>query len=182
MNESRIKGKLFQYTLEYVAKKWGQNGLDVVSFASDKYLSERWYPFSDFCHLLSEICTKLASGDTSNISRMAREMAWNDRQWRTHFKGKDPNEVFISTKYQDDQYIVGKFDAEIVEEGQISVHMTPWIEDDHSIELWCEFYQGHVQGTLNLTGHKGKVEKTLHLEKEPKSCTFNIKWELTHGA
>ncbi len=177
MNEGQIKGKPFQHALEYVAKKWGQNGLDMVSFASDKYLPERWYPFSDFYHLLSDICTKLAGGDASIIYHMAREMALNDGQWRILFKGKDPNECFMSTKYQDDQYIVGNFDAETLEEGHISIDMTPWIEDDYHVELWCEFYHGQIQGILNLTGHIGKVEKTLHLDKEPKSCTYHIKWE-----
>ena len=176
MNEGRIKGKIFEYTLEYVARRWGQNGLDTVSMVPGKYLPERWYPLSDFCYFLSEICTNLSHGDTSNISRIAHEIVRNDEGGRILFKGKDPAEVFMSTKHQDEQYDVGKFDVEAVEAGHISIHMTPLIEDEHCVELWCEFYQGYIKGILFLTDHLGEVDKTLHLEKEPKSCTYDIKW------
>jgi len=178
MDEAKVKGFMFQRSLEYVKKKLGKKVFEELGYNPDQYQPEKWYPFADFCVLLTRIDYMLSDYYTDNTFKLGYDMMFNDERWHHLFKDKDPLEIFSSYKRQDAQYQIGEFTTESVEEGMITVRMVLWIDDPDHSRYWSEYYQGNFKAILDITGKKG----TIGLRRDPKdsynSFLYEVIWEV----
>ncbi len=175
MPETWVRGNFFQQALDYVKRRRGMDGLDMIGVYHDQYLPEQRYPFVDFCTLLSIIYTTIGDGTYSDVSKLGKDILINDDRWRLLFKDKDPKDVFTTTKRQEDRYMVGDFDVKSVEHRKITLTMTMWSGKKEHQEIWAEFYKGRLEGVLELTGYEG----TVGVKKGKKGIyNYTIKWEL----
>jgi hypothetical protein len=169
MDEAKVKGFMFQKSLEYVRKKLGKKVFEELGYNPEQFQPEKWYSFTDFCLLLARIDYMLSDYYTDNTFKLGYDMMSNDERWVNLFKGKDPREIFSTYKRQDAHVQIGEFITESVEEGRIKVKMELWTEDaDHS-RYWSEYYHGNFKAILDITGKKG----TVGLHRDPKG-QFNI--------
>jgi hypothetical protein len=151
--------------------------MDRVSVGMGEYLPEGWYPFGDFCRLLSRIHNDLGKGDPVHIFRMGKRTVIDDDRWRNLFQNKNPKEVFTTTRRQEAQYDVGDFIVKSVKEGHITIRASLWDCEETEAALWSEFYRGRISGILELTGRDGKVEMDTDFTEDKKCCTYEIAWK-----
>ncbi len=175
MSEAMVKGDLILKVLEHVSNKRGKDSLVKIGVDPSGYLIEKWYPISDFLSLISKIDDAYGDGDGSKAiaSRIGYEIMKFDFRWQMLFRGKDPKDVFTSTKRQDGQYRGGRFEASATEDKKVTIILREWPND----MVWYEFYKGRLQAVLELTGNTGIVDITcIELDDEP-TCTYDIIWE-----
>ncbi len=172
MAEMWIRGNFFQQALDYVKRKRGQQGLDIIRVIPEKYLPEQTYSFEEFCELLTKITKLMGHGDLSDFSKLAADMVRTDERWRLMFKGGDPKEIFSSTKRQSDRYQVGDFKTKKAENGKVVLFMELWAGKKEHQDIWAEFYKGRLEGVLELTGRTGTVE----VKKKKKGYEYTILW------
>lgn len=158
--------------MEYIKKKWGRKGLEAVDARPEDYPMEKWYPFEDYCDLLGRIGRELGQDNGKLVAHMGEEMMSHDVRWRTIFKGKKPEDIFTSTKRQDAQYAVGHMNVVDTENHNVILKEKLWEPSCKYSELWNNFYQGRLQGVLNLTGRKGNVQ----VSREKELIKYHIKW------
>lgn len=166
-----MKGEVFAGVLKLVASKWGTAGLETVGAGLDDYAPEAWYPYGDFCDLLSRIRNDLAGGNPMIIYQLGFSMVKADRRWQELFGPLNPAEVFTTTKRQDSQYRVGAYTASVV--GPKHIQVTLVCEDCR--QVWCEFYRGRLQGVLELTGRTGVVHLRLP-DGNAGTRVFDVRW------
>jgi len=171
MDEYKVKGDIFLGVLKLVASKWGTHGLECIGANPESIALEQWYPYEDFCTLLSDIKSKLATGNPMIIYQIGFSMVKMDRRWQEVFHSQNPADVFTTNKRQESQYLVGSYSASVLGPKHVQVAMT----GGNCRPEWCEFYRGRLQGVLELTGRTGVV----HL-RQPKAegseRVFDIKW------
>lgn len=177
MDEAKVKGFMFQKSLEYVKKKLGKKVFTELGYDPGQFQPEKWYPFSDFCLLLARIDYMLSDYYTDNTFKIGYDMMFNDERWQTLFKDKDPKDIFTSYKRQDAHVQVGEFETESVEAGRIKVKMSVQSEDPDHARYWSEYYHGNFKAILDITGKKG----TVGLIKDPKGgyniYIYDVIWE-----
>jgi hypothetical protein len=162
MPKPEVKGDLFQQTYELIEKKWGKEGLGRIGLRRKQYKMEKWYPFEEYCGLLEAAVLTLGSGDITILFQIGCDMIVNDVRWPIAFKGKNPGKVFDTTRTQDSQFRIGKFDIEKVSKKHIHICM----------DLWCDV----LQGVLIITGYLGRVEKEKNKTDWRKQCVYDITW------
>ncbi len=177
MMKHKVKGDVFDKTFEYVKKKAGKNGLEKLSFKKENYPIVKWFPFSEYCKLLDEIQKEIMNDDISKIYDMGYYMIKDDIRWRTVFKNKNPVEIFSTSKRQKEQYVVGEFKSELVDEGEIRIKLMIEHEEDLCTDLWCESYHGRIQAILDLTEFDGDIEKELNRYEKKTICDYHIRWQ-----
>ncbi len=173
MSEAMVKGDLILKVLDHVSNKRGKGSLDKIGVDPAGYLIEKWYPISDFLSLISKIDDAFGDGSEGIASRIGHDIMKFDFRWQMLFKGKDPKDIFTSTKRQDGQYRGGRFEASAIGDKKVTIILREWPND----MIWYEFYKGRLQAVLELTGNTGDVDITcIELDDEP-TCTYEITWE-----
>lgn len=176
MKKAQIRGELFQQVVDYIHKKWGSDGLDLLGLDLDKFKPDKWYDLEDFCELLDRLYRELGVDDPKQPFKIGKWMVTGNPRWATVFNGKDPGDVFTSNKNQELEYVVGEFKGIHSKGNEISIHSTIWTTNHRHLELWSEFYRGRMQGVLDLTGRKGIVEKVTDMMEKEAICTYIISW------
>jgi hypothetical protein len=167
---NKVKGDVFIGVLRLAASKWGADGLVRIGRDPKDYAAEQWYPYEDFCDILLGV-KSLARGNPMIIYQLGFNIVKIDPRWQEIFSSKNPAEVFVTTKRQDSQYIVGEYSALMKGAKHVEVRVRcPGCRPE-----WCEFYRGRLQGVLELTGRTGVV----HLQPgkpADDARTYDIKW------
>ena len=176
MDESKVKGFMFERALNYIKKKLGTNALDDLGMAPVQFLQERWYPLSDFCSVLAHIDYQLSDYHTENVYKLGLDMIIVDPRWAHLFRGKDPKEVFTSTLRQDDSFKVGDFETVSIDEGRIKLKMHLLTDDPDHIRLWQEYYRGCLDGILLHIGKNGHSEVLKDPDGDIQTCIYDIFW------
>jgi len=177
MDEAKVKGFMFQKSLEYVKKKLGKRVFEELGYDPEQFQPEKWYPFTDFCMLLARIDYMLSDYYTDNTFKLGYDMIFNDERWQTLFKEKDPLEIFSTYKRQDAQVQVGEFITQSVEEGRIKVKMVVNSQDPDHVRYWSEYYQGNFKAVLDITGKKGTVGLNRDPDGSYNICIYDVIWE-----
>lgn len=177
MEEAKIKGFMFQKSLEYVKKKLGKKVFEELGYNPDQFQPEKWYPFQDFCTLLARIDYMLSDYYTDNTFKLGYEIMYNDDRWHHLFKDKDPGDIFSTYKRQDAQAQVGEFETNTVEDGRIQVKMTVWSDDPDHNRYWSEYYHGNFKAILDITGRKGTVGLHRPSETGFNCFIYDVIWE-----
>ena len=177
MDDAKVKGYMFQKSLEYVKKKLGKKVFEELGYNPEQFQPEKWYPFQDFCVLLARIDYMLSDYYSDNTFKIGYDMIFNDDRWQNMFKDMDPVEIFTSYKRQDAHAQVGEFTNDVLEDGRIQVKMIVWSDDPDHARYWSEYYQGNFKAILDITGKKGTVG--LHRESESgyNSFVYDVIWE-----
>ncbi len=176
MDKAKIRGELFNHTMAHIVKVWGLTGLENISDLTS-HVPKDWYPLEEFCNLLTDIVKLLADGNQEYIFEMSKDMLLIDKKWKKKFKGMDPNDLFLFTENQKEEYQMGAFEARSIRPNYIKVQMDTLIKDEYQHYLWCEFYHGRIEGVLELTGHEGTIRKNHTVEGGQRHCTYHIEWE-----
>ncbi len=171
MPENKVKGDIFLKVLDQVVKKWGEPGLKKIGADPSQYEMEQWYPFSELCALLRIIKETLGKNNPLAVYQLGFRIMKDDPQWQGFFDDKDPAEIFLSTKRQDTQYKAGIQTLERINDKHTRVNIINWECDD----IWYEFFRGHLQGVLELTGRAGVVHLIPGCSKEGVRI-LDIKW------
>ncbi len=172
MEEAKVKGFLFHYALDYVTRKWGNAGLEKLGVGGKTdYIYERWYSFDDFLDLLEKIELGWGDPETSHSYRIAFETMTSDIRWQTVFKGKDPRDLFLDTKYQNTEYVCGEFENWLDGPNNIVTKMVLWCMDWERAKLFAQFYHGQLSAVLKMTSRKGDI-KMDHEEEEGAMVTY----------
>lgn len=169
-----IRGNFFMQALEYVKRKKGLKGLDDIGRHPNEYLPEHKYDFEEFCELLVKINNTVAEGELSFFPQIARDMMMADPRWPVLFRDMGPRDVFTNTNRQEEQYKVGSFEPEDVENGHITIGMKMFGGEPQHQEMWAEFYKGRLGAILEITGHQGTVEVA---GEENGKYLYTIEWE-----
>ena len=175
MDESKVKGDVFLKVTEYVSRKWGKVGLSKLGVSPNTYKAEVWYRLEDFTDLLSGISETLTDSPTA-ISGLGRSTIVDDDRWKWAFREKDPLAVFSSSSRQNAQYQVGELNVIESSPGFVRIQMTMWTLDENTKAIWSDFYQGRLQGVLDLTGAVGNVEKKAKVVDGIRDTVFAIFW------
>jgi hypothetical protein len=176
MEKARIRGELFQQVMDYIHKKWGSDGLEMLGMEIDHFKPDAWYDLDEFCELMDSLYTTLGISDPKEPFRIGKWMVTSNPRWVAVFKGKDPGDVFTGSKNQELEYVVGEFKGIHSKGNEISIHSTIWTTNNRHLELWSEFYRGRMQGVLDLTGRRGMVTKVADMLEKEATCTYGITW------
>ena len=171
MAESKVKGEVFRVILKLVAYKWGTDALKIIGQSPDKYLTEQWYPYSEFCDILAAVKSTVGNNNPMIIYQLGFNTIKKDKHWQNTFISKNPVEVFNSTEHQDTQYKVGTYSAVGIGPKHIRLTMNC---PDCRLE-WCEFYRGRLQGVLELTGRTGVVH-LMPSGEDKTQRVYDVKW------
>jgi len=164
MPEAKVKGFLFHYATDYVEKKWGNAGLERIGMKKDRYIFEKWYPMDEFLDLLTAIEGEWGKVDPPYPYKIAYSTMTHDVRWPSVFRGKDPRDLFLETKYQNTEYVCGDFEAWRDGEFNVVTRARLWIRDHEKARLFAQFYYGQVMAVLKMTGKKGDIVMDLKEE------------------
>jgi hypothetical protein len=123
--------------------------------------------------ILDQVVVKSRLGNNNPLAiyQIGFNTIKKDPRWQGLFGNKNPAEVFLSTKRQDDQYMVCAHIATTIGAKHVRVELDGFKGEP----VWLEFYRGRLQGVLELTGRTGVVHLLPCGEKEG-ARTFDIKW------
>ena len=177
MDDAKVKGYMFQRSLEYVKKKLGKKVFEELGYNPEQFQPEKWYDFEDFCKLLARIDYMLSDYYNDNTFKLGYDMMFNDNRWQTLFRDQDPGDIFTSYKRQDAQARVGEFESSVLEDGRIQVKMKVWSEDPDNARYWSEYYHGNFKAILDITGRKGTVGLHRDPEGDYNCFVYDVIWE-----
>lgn len=171
MAESQAKGDIILKVLDQVVVKWGKDGLDIIETDLKRYNAEQWYSFSELCGLLSKVKSRLGNNNPLAIYQIGFNTIKKDPRWQSLFNNTNPAEVFLTTKRQDDQYMVCTHIATSVDAKHVRIELKNFMGEP----VWLEFYRGRLQGVLELTGRTGVVH-LLPPGEQDGIRIYDIKW------
>ncbi len=174
MAATKAKGFLFHYAIDYVNRKWGRVGVAKLGLDKSKYVLEKWYPLEEFLELLESIDKEFNGGPVSNAQKMAYETMKRDPKWQAVFKGKDPRDLFLDTKYQNQEYEVGDFMTYKKGQDEIVTTMRVRSLEDKHVQKFSDFYLGKMLAVLDMTGAEGTVDRTLEDKGGKKTVVYNL--------
>lgn len=176
MDETKVKGELYRKSLKYLQKKLGQEGMKKIKRTPDDYAKDKWYPFSDFCSLLTKIDYFLSDYYINNLYKMGYHLLASDNRYQTLFRSQDPREVFLSNNRQDALMQVGQFKILDSKDRSIKIQMSIASDDPDHVRMWTDYYQGCVKAVLDLTEKRGDIR--VHEDPDDfYTRTFEVEWE-----
>jgi hypothetical protein len=173
-NERNVKGRALIGYCKYIKKKWGADGLQEfeksTGINSRDYMEDKWYPATDTEKLIEWIATTHGPIEVRNAARsMVTEVGIISFMARAAGMDRVLDKALDETR-------------ETLSYGHISVKKEAWgatvsLNDycagPHTYEAWI----GIMEGTMQLTKTKGKVEKLSCELKGDKACVYKMTWD-----
>ncbi|MBA3046006.1 MAG: hypothetical protein KKH41_06200 [Candidatus Thermoplasmatota archaeon] len=173
MRDMWVRGIFYRQVLKYIKQRRGQTSYDLLGMDIDKYKIEEKYDFEDFMTLLSKI-KLITSGEEDYIAKISRETMTEEATWKNLFRRMDPTSVFASTQRQDGRHQLADYKPVIVADGHVVIKMNMWTDNLEHQNLWAEFYQGRLEGILELMGRKGSVKQVREFGNG--IFTYTVEW------
>lgn len=178
--EMRIQGDTILHSFNYVKRKKGRRGLEMVvkelGYSPEDIYPGRWYPVEKHLKLMEVLDRNFKYNDYPICSRLGFNRAKGIGFLGGHHQKTDPHVIFGKVKEKWARFSdFGRIELRNMEEGHVDIYLCKC----PSHPLYCQRMQGFFMGILLEVCRvdEAYVEEVKCTSRNNNYCKFDARWK-----